>query len=156
MRWVRLPDEVAPLVNGAQLDASEVGQAVIVHPYGGFMPGLPADLLATIALSASSVLLGLGLPLAAGLAILGLVRGFVEFSWREFVLGLLLTVGLVAAGVFLRTWGAGLVPPESLGTANSTASIVFTAVTPLGVVLGVLLVVVGLVRRYVGRSRSSR
>ncbi len=119
------------------------------------LPGLPADLLATIALSASSVLLGFGLPLAAGLAILGLVRGFIENRWREFVLGLVLVVGLVAAGVFLRTWGAGLVPVESLGAANTTAAFVFTAVTPPGVVLGVLLVVVGLVRRYVGRGRSS-
>ncbi|WP_309713443.1 hypothetical protein [Pseudolysinimonas sp.] len=116
---------------------------------------MSADILATVALSASSVLLGFGLPLASGLAILGLVRGFVENRWREFVLGMLLVVVLVAAGVFLRTWGAGLVPVESLGVANSTAAFVFTAVTPPGVVLGVLLVVVGLVRRYVGaRSRS--
>jgi hypothetical protein len=112
---------------------------------------LPADLLGTIALSASSVLLGFGLPLAAGLAILGLVRGFVENRWREFVLGLLLVVALVATGVLLRTWGAGLVPVETLAVANSTASVVFTAVTPLGVILGAVLVVVGLLRRYVGR-----
>jgi uncharacterized membrane protein len=112
---------------------------------------LPADLLVTIALSASSVLLGFGLPLAAGLAILGLVRGFVENRWREFVLGLLLVVALVATGVLLRTWGAGLVPVETLAVANSTASVVFTAVTPLGVILGAVLVVVGLLRRYVGR-----
>jgi hypothetical protein len=112
---------------------------------------LPADLLVTIALSASSVLLGFGLPLAAGLAILGLVRGFVENRWREFVLGLLLVVALVAAGVLLRTWGAGLVPVEALAVANATASVVFTAVTPLGVILGAVLVVVGLLRRYVGR-----
>jgi hypothetical protein len=115
---------------------------------------LPADLLATVALSASSVLLGFGLPLAAGLAVLGLVRGFVELRWREFVLGMLLVVGLVAAGVALRVWGAGLVAGSELGAANSTAAFVFTAVTPFGVVLGVLLVVVGLVRRYVGRGRS--
>lgn len=118
--------------------------------------GLPADLLATIALSASSVLLGFGLPLVAGLAILGLVRGFVENRWRQFVLGMLLVVALVAAGVFLRTWGAGLVPASELGAANTTAAFVFTAVTPPGVVLGVLLVVVGLLRRYVGRSRASQ
>jgi hypothetical protein len=72
------------------------------------------------------------------------------------VLGLLLVVVVVAVGVVLRSWGSGLVPVESLGVANSTAAIVFTAVTPPGVVLGVLLVIVGLVRRYVGRSRSSR
>lgn len=115
---------------------------------------LPAGMLATIVLSASSVLLGVGLPLASGLAILGLVRGFVENRWREFVLGMLLVVGLVAAGVALRLWGGGLVTGEELGSANATAAFVFSAVTPLGVILGVVLVVVGLVRRYVGRSRS--
>jgi hypothetical protein len=115
---------------------------------------LPAGVLATVALSASSVLLGFGLPLAAGLAVLGLVRGFVELRWREFVLGMLLVVALVAAGVALRSWGAGLVAGSELAAANSTAAFVFTAVTPFGVILGVLLVVVGLVRRYVGRGRS--
>jgi hypothetical protein len=114
---------------------------------------LPLGLVATIALSASSVLLGFGLPLAAGLAIIGLVRGFGENSWREFVLGMLAVVGLVAAGVLLRTWGGGLVPAAELGAANSTASLVFTAVTPLGVILGVVLVVVALLRRYVVRGR---
>jgi hypothetical protein len=121
---------------------------------------LPAGVLATVALSASSVLLGVGLPLAAGLAVLGLVRGFVELRWREFVIGMLLVVAVVAAGVALGVGGGGLVAGASaesaaeLGAANSTASFVFTAVTPFGVILGVLLVVVGLVRRYVGRSRS--
>lgn len=114
---------------------------------------LPAGVLATIVLSASSVLLGAGLPLASGLAILGLVRGFVENRWREFVLGVLLVVALVAAGVLLRVWGAGLVAGEELGAANATAAFVFSAVTPFGVILGVVLVVVGLVRRYVGRRR---
>jgi hypothetical protein len=117
---------------------------------------LPADLLATVVLSASSVLLGFGLPLAAGLTVLGLVRGFVELRWREFVLGMLLVVALVAAGVALRLWGGGLVAGAELGSANSTASFVFTAVTPFGVILGVVLVVVGLLRRYVGRSRRVR
>jgi uncharacterized membrane protein len=116
---------------------------------------LPADLFATIVLSASSVLLGFGLPLAAGLAILGLVRGFVENSWREFVVGMLVTVALVAGGVFLRVWGGGLLPAEQLGAANATAAVVFTAVTPLGVILGVVLVVVGLVSRYLARGRRS-
>lgn len=115
---------------------------------------LLTDVLVTIALSASSVLLGFGLPLAAGLAILGLVRGFVDNRWREFALGMLLVVGLVAAGVLLRTWGAGLVPAAELTAPNTTASFVFTAVTPLGVIVGAVLVVVGLVRRYVGRRRS--
>jgi hypothetical protein len=115
---------------------------------------LPAGVLATVVLSASSVLLGLGLPLAAGLAVLGLVRGFVELRWREFVLGMLLVVALVAAGVALRSWGAGLVEGSELAAANSTAAFVFTAVTPFGVILGVVLVVVGLVRRYVGRGSS--
>ena len=113
---------------------------------------LPAGTLATIVLSASSVLLGVGLPLGSGLAILGLVRGFVENRWREFVLGVLLVVALVAAGVFLRVWGAGLVAGEELGAANATAAFVFSAVTPFGVILGAVLVVVGLVRRYVGRG----
>lgn len=121
------------------------------------MPGeLPTELIVTIALSASSVLLGVGLPLAAGLAVIGLVRGFVEYSWREFVIGMLLVVGLVGAGVFLRSWGAGLGSAEQLGAANATAAFVFTAVTPFGVILGVVLVVVALLRRYVGRGRASR
>jgi hypothetical protein len=111
---------------------------------------LPADLWATIVLSASSVLFGFGVPLAAGVAVLGLVRGFLEERWRDLVLGLLLVVGVVAAGVALRMWGAGLA--AELAAANATAAVVFTAVTPPGVVVGVLLVVVGLVRRYVGRS----
>lgn len=116
---------------------------------------LPADLWATIVLAASSVLFGFGLPLAAGVAVLGLVRGFIEERWREFVVGLVLVVAVVAAGVALRMWGAGLA--AELAAANTTAAVVFTAVTPPGVVLGVLLVVVGLVRRYVGRSaRSAR
>jgi hypothetical protein len=115
---------------------------------------LPAGTLATVALSASSVLLGFGLPLAAGLAVLGLVRGFVELRWREFVLGLVLVVVVVALGVSLRSWGAEMVTGEELAAANSTSAFVFSAVTPFGVILGVLLVVVGLVRRYLGRSRS--
>jgi hypothetical protein len=120
----------------------------------GVLAWLPVGVPATVALSASSVLLGFGLPLVAGLAVLGLVRGFIELRWREFVVGMLLVVALVAAGVFLRVWGAGLVSGEELGAANSTAAFVFTAGTPFGVILGVVLVVVGLVRRYVGRSRS--
>ena len=91
---------------------------------------LPAGVLATIVLSASSVLLGVGLPLGSGLAILGLVRGFVENRWREFVLGVLLVVGLVGAGVFLRVWGAGLVTGEELGAANATAAFVFALPSP--------------------------
>lgn len=130
---------------------------MVDHAYRGSMPGVfPADILATIVLSASSVLLGLGLPLAAGLAIIGLVRGFVEYSWREFVLGMLLTVALVAGGVFLRTWGGGLLPATELGGANATASVVFSAVTPLGVILGAVLVVVALLRRYVGAAWERR
>jgi uncharacterized membrane protein len=118
---------------------------------------LSADVWATIAFSASSVLLGFGLPLAAGLAVIGLVRGFVENSWRLLVLGMLLTVGLVAAGVLLRTWGAGsAAASEALAAANATAALVFTAVTPPGVVLGVLLVVVALGRRYIGGAWERR
>lgn len=114
---------------------------------------MPLDLGATIALSASSLLLGFGLPLAAGLAITGLVRGFFEYSWREFVLGMLAVVGLAVAGVFLRTWGNQLAPAEELQAANATAAFVFTAVTPWGVILAVVLVVVALVRRYAPRRR---
>jgi hypothetical protein len=120
------------------------------------MPGLgwDAQVIATIALSASSVLLGLLLPLAAGLTIVGVVVALVDRRWRMLVAGLLLTIAVVAAGVFLRAWGAQQAPPEQLALPNQTAAIVFTAVTPLGVVIGVVLVVVALVRRYVGRRRG--
>lgn len=117
---------------------------------------MPGDLIATIALPASSVILGMLLPLAAGLAIVGVVRGLVDFEWRMFVTGLLLSIGLVAAGVALRTWGAAQATPEQLPLANQTAAVVFTAVTPLGVILGVVLVVVALVRRYVGGAMERR
>jgi hypothetical protein len=117
---------------------------------------MPSDLLATGVLSASSVLLGFFLPLGAALAIVGVVRGFVLFTWKTFVAGLLLVVGLVAAGVFLRTWGSSLgVEPAALAGANQTASLVFVAVTPVGVILGVVFVVVALVRLAVDRRRSS-
>src|SRR5688500_13249968 len=106
---------------------------------------LPPGVLVTIVLSASSVLLGVGLPLGSGLAILGLVRGFVENRWREFVLGMLLVIAVVAVGVFLRVWGSGLAAGEQLGAANATAAFVLSAVTPFGVILGAVLVVVGLV-----------
>jgi hypothetical protein len=114
---------------------------------------MPADLLATLVLSASSVLLGFFLPLGAGLAIVGVVRGFLDLSWRTFVAGLLVTVGLVAAGVFLRSWGATLA--VDLGAANQTAGVVFAAVTPVGVILGVVFVVAALVRSVADRRRSS-
>ena len=115
---------------------------------------MPTDLIATITLSASSVLLGLLLPLGAGLAIVGIVRGFVEEAWRTFLAGMLFTLGLVAAGVFLRTWGATLAAGEELGRANATAGVVFVAVTPVGVILGVVFVVVALLRLLVDRRRS--
>ena len=115
---------------------------------------MPAELIATIALSASSVLLGLLLPLGAGLAIVGIVRGFADAGWRTFLAGLLFTVGLVAAAVFLRTWGASLVGGEELGRVNGTAGIVFATVTPVGVILGTVFVVVALVRLVVDRRRS--
>ena len=117
---------------------------------------MPGELIATVALSASSVLLGLLLPLGGGLAIVGIVRGFVEEAWRTFIAGLLLTVGLVAAGVFLRAWGGSLAMGEELGRANATAGLVFTTVTPVGVILGVLFVVAALVRLLVDRRSSSR
>ena len=117
---------------------------------------MPADLLATAALSASSVLLGLLLPLGAGLAIVGVVRGFVDLRWGTFIGGLLLTGGLVAAGVFLRAWGATLTSGTALGEANRTAAVVFSAVTPVGVILGVLFVVVALLRLLVDRRREAR
>ncbi len=110
----------------------------------GYRGGMPVDLLAIGVLSASSVLLGFFLPLGAGLAIVGVVRGFADFGWRTFIAGLLVTVGLVAAGVFLRAWGSSLA--LDLGAANQTAGIVFSAVTPVGVILGVVFVVAALVR----------
>jgi signal transduction histidine kinase len=113
---------------------------------------MPADLLATVVLSASSVLLGFFLPLGAGLAIVGVVRGFVLLTWKTFVAGLLMTVGLVAAGVFLRAWGATLA--VDVGAANQTAGVVFTAVTPVGVILGVVFVVAALVRLVADRRAS--
>ena len=116
---------------------------------------MPSELLATGALSASSVLLGLLLPLGAALAIVGIVRGFVADTWASFVAGLLATAGLVAAGVFLRVWGASLVAGEQLAAANATAGLVFRAVTPVGVILGVVFVVVALLRLVVDRRRSS-
>jgi uncharacterized membrane protein len=117
---------------------------------------MPADVLTTIALAASSVIFGLLLPLAAGLTIVGIVAALVDSKFRMLVVGLLLTIAAVAVAVFLRTWGAqqvvsGAVTAEQLALANQTAAIVFTAVTPVGVVLGVVLAVVGLVRRFVGR-----
>jgi len=120
---------------------------------------MPADVLTTIALAASSVIFGLLLPLAAGLAIVGIVAALVDSEFRMLVAGLLLSVACVAAAVFLRTWGAqqvvsGAVTAEQLALANQTAAVVFTAVTPVGVVLGVLLGVVGILRRYVGRGRA--
>lgn len=117
---------------------------------------MPADLIATVALSASSVLLGMLLPLAAGVAIVGLVRALVEFTWGLFATGMSLTLGVVAAGVILRTWGGSLGSPEQLAAANQTAAVVFTAVTPLGVIIGAVLVAVALVRRYVGGPLERR
>jgi|GEM_PF-6706843 len=117
---------------------------------------MPGDLIAAVALPASSVMLGMLLPLAAGLTVIGLVRGFVELRWREFVVGLLLAIGLVAAGVALRTWGTAQASAEQLPSVNQTASVVFTAVTPLGVILGAVLVVVALVRRYVSGALARR
>lgn len=123
---------------------------------------MPGELIATIALSASSVLLGLLLPLGAGLAIVGIVRGFVVDAWGTFVAGLLVTVGLVAAGVLLRAWGGSLMADDSLtaggslGTANQSAAVVFSAIAPLGVILGAVFVLVGLLRLAVDRRRSAR
>ena len=116
---------------------------------------MPGDLIATIALTASSVLLGLLLPLTAGLAIVGVVRALVDREWRMLVAGLLLTIGLIAAAVALRSWGAGQALPEQVALANQSAAVVFTAVTPAGVVLGVVLVVVALASRYLRRSDRS-
>ncbi|WP_395639670.1 hypothetical protein [Pseudolysinimonas sp.] len=116
---------------------------------------MPVDLLATVVLSASSVLLGLLLPLGAGLAIVGIVRGFVDVGWGSFIAGLAVVVGVVAAGVFLRAWGGSFGTSVELAGANQTAGIVFAAVTPVGVILGVVFVVVALVRLLVDRRSSS-
>lgn len=117
---------------------------------------MPVDLLATIALPASSVLLGLLFPIAAGLLIAGLVRGVVDSIWRPLVTGLLLSLATIALGVVLRTWAAGLGTPEQLASANQTAAIVFTTVTPFGVIGGAVLVVVSLLRWYVGGALERR
>lgn len=115
---------------------------------------MPPELIATVVLAASSVLFGLGLPLTGGLAIIGIVRGLIDTSWRTFVVGLLLTVADIAAGVALRTWGATLATDDALARANHTAAIVFTSVTPPGVILGLVLVVVALAARYLGAARA--
>lgn len=112
---------------------------------------LPADLPATIVLSASSVLLGLVLPLGGALAIVGVVRGFAEVGWRTLIAGLLLVGGAVAAAAFLRAWGGTL---GQVAAAERTAAIVFTAVTPIGVILGVVFVAVALIRLAVDRRRE--
>jgi len=117
---------------------------------------MPPEWIATVVLAASSVLFGLGLPLVGGLAIVGLVRGLIDTSWRTFVAGLLLTVADIAAGVALRTWGATLATGDELARANHTAAIVFTAVTPPGVILGLVLVVVALASRYLRGALSRR
>lgn len=117
---------------------------------------MPVDLLATIVLSASSVVLGLLFPLAAGLLIVGLVRGVVDGAWRPLAVGMLLSVGLVAAGVALRVWGGELGTPEELAGANRAAALVFTTVTPWGVIGSAVFVVVSLVRRYVGGALRRR
>ena len=122
---------------------------------------MPADVLTTIALAASSVIFGLLLPLAAGLTIVGIVAALVDSEFRMLVVGLLLTVAAVAAAVFLRTWGAqqvgaGSITAEQLALANQTAAVVFTAVTPVGVVLGAVLAGVGVVRRFVEKRRERR
>lgn len=117
---------------------------------------MPGDILATIALPASSVILGFLFPLAAGMTILGIIRGLVDSEWRMLIAGLLLAVGLVALGVFLRTWGTSLVTPDELAAVNRTASLVFTTVTPWGVIAGVVTVVVGLVQRYIGGALRRR
>ena len=117
---------------------------------------MPTELLATLVLSASSVLLGLLLPLGGALAIVGIVRGFADVGWRTFLAGLLVTVGLVAAGAFLRAWGSSVALAEELGRANQVAGVVFTAVTPVGVILGVVFVAVALVRLLVDRRGLSR
>lgn len=117
---------------------------------------MPVDILATAALSASSVLLGFLFPLAAGLLILGIVRALVDREGRMLVAGLLLAVGVVAAGVVLRTWGAGLGAPEVLAAPTRTASLVFTVVTPWGVIAAVVLVGVGIVHRYLGGAIARR
>jgi hypothetical protein len=117
---------------------------------------MPADLIATIVLPASSVLLGLLFPVAAGFLIVGLVRGVVDGAWRPLVGALLAAAALVAAGVALRTWGATLGTPEQLAGANATAALVFTTVTPWGVIASAVLVVVTLVRLYVGGAMRRR
>lgn len=113
---------------------------------------LPPDLPATVVLAASSVLLGLLLPLGGALAILGVVRGFAEAGWRTLIAGLLLVAGVVAAAAFLRAWGATLA--DDSGAAERTAAVVLTAVAPVGVILAAVFLAAALIRLVVDRRRG--
>ncbi len=112
---------------------------------------IPPDLLPTAVLAASSVLLGVGVPLGGALAIVGVVRGFAEVGWRTLVAGLLLLGGAVGAATFLRAWGTTL---GDVAAAERTAAVVFTAVTPIGVVLGVVVIVAAVIRLAIDRRRE--
>jgi hypothetical protein len=112
---------------------------------------IPPDLLPTVVLAASSVLLGVVLPLGGALAIVGVVRGFAEVGWRTLVAGLLLLGGAVAAAAFLRAWAATL---GDISGPERTAAVVFTAVTPIGVILAAVFVAVALIRLALDRRRE--
>jgi len=113
---------------------------------------LPPDLPATVVLAASSVLLGVLLPLGGALAILGVVRGFAEAGWRTLIAGLLLVAGVVAAAAFLRAWGGSLA--DDSGGAERTAAVVLTTAAPIGVILGVVFLAAALIRLVVDRRRG--
>lgn len=118
---------------------------------------LPPDVPATVVLAASSVFLGLLLPLGGALAILGVVRGFADAGWRTLIAGLLLVAGAGAAAAFLRAWGVTLADDPGAvdpGAAERTAAVVLTAVAPVGVILAAVFLAAALIRLVVDRRRG--
>ncbi|MEO5534358.1 MAG: hypothetical protein ABIR17_04425 [Pseudolysinimonas sp.] len=116
----------------------------------------PIDLIVIIALPAASLILGLFVPLAAGMAIAGLVIGLVSRRWGGFLIGMLLLVFLVALALLGRSWAVSIATPEQLVQGNQNAGIVFGTLTPFGVLLGLVLVGVTLARQYVGGAAARR
>ncbi|MEO8529403.1 MAG: hypothetical protein ABI435_10000 [Pseudolysinimonas sp.] len=116
----------------------------------------PMDLIVSIVFPGASLILGLFVPLAAGMAIAGLVIGLVSQRWGGFLIGMLLLVAFVALALLGRSWAVSIATPEQLVQGNQNAGIVFGTLTPFGVLLGLVLVTVTLVRRYVGGAVARR
>lgn len=114
------------------------------------------DLIVSIVFPGASLILGLFVPLAAGMAIAGLVIGLVSQRWGGFLIGMLLLVAFVALALLGRSWAVSIATPEQLVQGNQNAGIVFGTLTPFGVLLGLVLVTVTLVRRYVGGAVARR